>query len=88
MAVVNSSDDDYAAEPDAKQPSDLKATFKVSKKDKFTIFDFLLMFLFAALVVAMMYLKYHEEKFSKEKFKIEVTIKVIACDNGSLKRIG
>jgi len=74
MALPNDSDEDYAPTPETKQ-SDTKTAITITKKNQYTFFDFILMFLFVALVVAMMFLKYREEKFSKERFKIETNIK-------------
>ncbi len=79
MALPNSSGDDYDEDPQEKKAAQGKDAPKEPakpKKARYTLFDFLLMLAFATLIVAMMYLKYHEEMFAKEQYKFESTVRV------------
>ena len=74
IAAPDSSGDDYSPE-EAKKTID-EGAITVSKKNKFTCFDLILVLIFITLVFSMLFLKYREETFLKQKNRLEVNIKV------------
>lgn len=75
IAAPDSSGDDYDPS-EIKKKNDVDGPITLTKRNKFTCFDYTLLILFFGLVLAMLLLKYREETLSKQKEIIQVNIKV------------
>jgi quinol-cytochrome oxidoreductase complex cytochrome b subunit len=76
MAVHESSEEDYVVNPEDKKEDKNKPKRATSKKQGYTLFDFMLMLIFVTLIGGMLFLKYRAEMNAKESDKIAMKIKV------------